>query len=503
MATRQYIGARYVPKFYQNSVDGSAQWESNVVYEPLTYVTLTNGHMYISKKQVPATVGSPVSNIDYWLDVGSYNGFIDQLQDEIDAINNVTIPAVQADVALKQDITDNNLATTDKTVVGAINEVNTAVGNVNTALADKQDAIDNNLTTTDKTVVGAINELDTDVQGLADDIEDLRVVSEKNILLIGNSYIGKGVCDILVGEFDHSYRKTSDGAGFVAYTDHSVTYEDLLDDAIADTTIDKDTITDILFVSAAGDPRAFDEGESAYNNALLATLTSIETKVANNFTNCKRTMITFAEIRDIAVTGDSKYSSLFAIHRAFKLFASIGNIEYLGWCGFDSMFNANNVMTDHLHPTDQGAKRIGAWLRNSYNGHAEYHKFTNRNTTMNFAYTASAKAVALIELTPDYWNFQIRTVSATSGESVTLAANGLLLDFNEFSGATIPGPSYYDVTQCVNINARDGSNIDYLILSISNDSNGVCRALAEYAPSASTISTGTLTCPELNNVVLM
>ena len=84
MATRQYIGARYVPKFYQNSVDGSTQWESNVVYEPLIYVTLTNGHMYISKKQVPATVGSPASNIDYWLDIGSYNGFIDELQSQID-----------------------------------------------------------------------------------------------------------------------------------------------------------------------------------------------------------------------------------------------------------------------------------------------------------------------------------------------------------------------------------------------------------------------------------
>lgn len=97
MATRQYIGARYVPKFYQNSVDGSAAWESNVVYEPLTWVTLTNGHMYISKKQVPATVGIPSSNIEYWLDVGSYDGFIEGLENEIDAINE-TLTDVSADV---------------------------------------------------------------------------------------------------------------------------------------------------------------------------------------------------------------------------------------------------------------------------------------------------------------------------------------------------------------------------------------------------------------------
>lgn len=87
MATRQYIGARYVPKFYENSVDGSTQWESNVVYDPLVYVTLQNGHMYISKKQVPATVGSPASNVAYWLDMGSYNGFIDSLQNQINVLD--------------------------------------------------------------------------------------------------------------------------------------------------------------------------------------------------------------------------------------------------------------------------------------------------------------------------------------------------------------------------------------------------------------------------------
>lgn len=98
MATRQYIGARYVPKFYTNSVDGTTQWEANVVYEPLIYVTLTNGHMYLSKKQVPATVGTPASNAEYWLDVGDYNGFIAGLQDEIDTINNVTIPAINSNI---------------------------------------------------------------------------------------------------------------------------------------------------------------------------------------------------------------------------------------------------------------------------------------------------------------------------------------------------------------------------------------------------------------------
>ena len=116
MATRQYIGARYVPKFYTNSVDGSAAWESNVVYEPLIYVTLSNGHMYISKKQVPATVGIPSENTEYWLDIGSYNGISEELQQQIDQLV-ADLAETNGNVG---DLTD--LQTSDKTdLVSAIN----------------------------------------------------------------------------------------------------------------------------------------------------------------------------------------------------------------------------------------------------------------------------------------------------------------------------------------------------------------------------------------------
>lgn len=61
----------------------------------------------------------------------------------------VTSEGVATELALKQDATDANLQTTDTTIVGAINELN----------SDKQDATDSNLQTTDQTVVGAINEI--------------------------------------------------------------------------------------------------------------------------------------------------------------------------------------------------------------------------------------------------------------------------------------------------------------------------------------------------------
>ena len=84
--TRQYIGARYTTKVYENSLDpSSAEWESGVVYEPLTLVTYNNGS-YLSKKEVPGSIGDPANNPLYWVVTGAYNGQITYLQMQIDRL---------------------------------------------------------------------------------------------------------------------------------------------------------------------------------------------------------------------------------------------------------------------------------------------------------------------------------------------------------------------------------------------------------------------------------
>ena len=93
---RQYIGARYVFKIYENSQDpSSAEWEVGVTYEPLTIVTYLNS-TYASKKDVPGSVGNPAANPQYCIVTGAYNGQIATLQQQIDTINNTTIPSIQA-----------------------------------------------------------------------------------------------------------------------------------------------------------------------------------------------------------------------------------------------------------------------------------------------------------------------------------------------------------------------------------------------------------------------
>lgn len=80
MAVRQYVGARYVPKFYENSL-GTAEWQSGIAYEPLTIVTY-NGNSFTSKKEVPASIGAPNENPTYWASTGIYNAQIDEYREE-------------------------------------------------------------------------------------------------------------------------------------------------------------------------------------------------------------------------------------------------------------------------------------------------------------------------------------------------------------------------------------------------------------------------------------
>lgn len=99
---RQYIGARYVTKIYENSLDPStADWESGVYYEPLTLVTYNNSS-YISKKDVPPGVGDPSANPDYWTVTGFYNGQIAALDSRLQIVEGDTTQLL-SDVATLQD----------------------------------------------------------------------------------------------------------------------------------------------------------------------------------------------------------------------------------------------------------------------------------------------------------------------------------------------------------------------------------------------------------------
>lgn len=75
-----YVGPRIVPLIFKNPVDGSSEWIQNYQYEPLTIVTY-QGDSYTSRQYVP--IGMPITNTNYWVQTGSFNGQIASLQNQV------------------------------------------------------------------------------------------------------------------------------------------------------------------------------------------------------------------------------------------------------------------------------------------------------------------------------------------------------------------------------------------------------------------------------------
>lgn len=79
VATRQYIGARYVPKFAD-----PVEWNNARSYEALEIVTYLNTS-YTSKKPVP--VGVAITNSEYWVATGNYNAQMQELMSDVNDLS--------------------------------------------------------------------------------------------------------------------------------------------------------------------------------------------------------------------------------------------------------------------------------------------------------------------------------------------------------------------------------------------------------------------------------
>lgn len=82
MSVLQYVGARYVPKLFDDG-NGGMEWQPDTFYEPLTIVTYNNSS-YISRGPVPASIGYPASNGEYWALSGSYNAWVGSIDAKVD-----------------------------------------------------------------------------------------------------------------------------------------------------------------------------------------------------------------------------------------------------------------------------------------------------------------------------------------------------------------------------------------------------------------------------------
>ena len=447
---RQYIGARYVIKIYQNSQDpSSCEWEAGVTYEPLTMVTYQNSS-YLSRSDVPATAGDPATSTTYWAQTGYYNGQIAQLQSDVSGLQS-DVSGIQGDItSIQGDITS---------------------------------------------IQGDITSIQGDITSIQGDVTDLQNYGNRTgILVIGNSYVSKGCADKIEGLFKHAYRSLHGGSGFLATAATDTTFEDLLDAAISDSSIINSNITTVLFVSAMGDTRAYNaNGSSSYQTGLRSTLSSIMAKISANFTNCNDVCLSLAESRNnvtIISNYTSTYDDIFRVHKIFKDIPNNYGIRYLGWSGFELLFSSLSgaFENDNFHPSvNVGAPVIGEWIKNSFLGHVEYKTIGGTNTNRHVDYTDDTKCTVITRLTPDVAFFEMRYIQDTNGATVTQPGHEKFYNFSDSSIPLPPPASNIDIIgRFVNYNSSPFDVEESAKLTLTNDGNGVLQIDFSSTPNLST-----------------
>lgn len=345
----QYIGARYVPIWYVNSDDQSANWQINVEYEALTFVTDINNHLYLSKKTVPDNIGDPANNTEYWLDMGVFtNAQIAQLQQEVSDLQDITVP-----------------------------------GSLQNQIGD----ITSLLTTYNSDLVGAINEIYTSLTNVKNDVDMLKSLQNRKFILIGDSYgygidpdhtsdQGKGWMDWFadtVGDYCDVYIPNISLLPGVAGFASSLPFLTMLQ-SLSGTITDKDEITDIVVMGGCNDLAWNSVTETAIKDAIKTFCEYCQTNYPN------------AHIKIGNICARLKYMLNDAAHpvESYKTCTKYG-AEYMN----DSLMlyiSPDYISADHTHLTQTGYSHYANITNNLIiSGHANYvEKFTidlNLDTT--------------------------------------------------------------------------------------------------------------------------
>lgn len=391
MSVRQYIGARYVIKIYENSVDpASAEWESSTNYEPLTMVTYNYGS-YLSKKEVPASVGNPADNPSYWVQTGFYNGQIANLQNQIDEINNTKLP----------DIDD------------AIQAVIDTIGSLSDLHTEDQTSI-----------VAAINELvDTPHASVQD-------WSNEYVLFLGDSYLtrqnaqSKTIVDLICSNL-----------GITNYTNAATGGASFAGGQIADQITNADAsipYTQCVILAGINDARfsnVIGSSPIPNYNVFKAALGNAITNLRTKFPQFKSIYLGYIGSRTVDATdGQGNFESIAASTYGYMYDGMRIGYTYLN--GVENIMHRNleNYETDGLHPSNQGIADIANGVSNALiTGSVEtklpLHDLLIGSTAVNNASAGTGNNFRVV-MSNDHFNFTIREGGVTNLTTAHSATQG-------------------------------------------------------------------------------
>lgn len=295
MAIRQYIGARYVPRF-------TGTYDPTQIYEALDVVDNGSGTSYIARKNVPA--GTPLTDTDYWFVYGASSGAIIALQNDM----------IQA---------QNDILTLQGAMTTAQGAIVTLQGNVSNLLSD----------------VGLLTNKNRRYVLIADSFGTKPTA--------GNSWQSK--FESIVSPND-VYKLHEGSMGFVHAGSGGHTAETLLA-ANSASISDHDTISDIVVLLGGNDVY--------YNETLAsvkAAISSLYTYVRTNYPNATLWLgycnsaanFTVSQVYNHVNYIDAE--SQFAISHVNCKF--VDGVQYI-------MHDPENVDSDLAHPVLRGSEYIG------------------------------------------------------------------------------------------------------------------------------------------------
>lgn len=370
-----------------NTITLAGTWDISKNY-PKYAIVEDSGNGYLSIKPVPP--GIAISNLDYWLPVGTYASAISAL--------NTRMNTAESNITTLQ----NNVSTLNGTVSGHT----TQIGNL-TTLVNTSNVVDGTII-----CIG-----DSYLQGYNPD---------------GDTTPWGTYLRTFLGKTSSTLKSYADGgAGFVNPGQSSKRFEDLLTDAVNDSSFNNKDVSLIIFGGGWNDA------------AVNASAADIDTRIGNcrtiinnNFANAKAVVafIGAGQYPEGTVTYTTYYNT---IHR-YGNSAAFNNMSYLNNIGSALKCCGDRLASDGIHPTDVGQQFIAMAIANFIR------EGDSIGLYQNFSYAASNDIYALTTNETVLVNFYLN--HDYNVNFPTYAANGateiLELNLNNLGVKPLMGNAY-------------------------------------------------------------
>lgn len=403
------VGPRVTPHFVKPSL-----WSALTTYHFFDAVHDAAGASYVAiKPEVPA--GTELTDEDYWFLwtdpnsqfadlselVKTYNGRIAQNTSDISA------EVTRATEAEKTKAPINHAS--KETIYGIGNS--TVYGHIKLADNDTPEMSGPNdgVAVTPK----MLNEGIAKVKGTA--------------IYIGNSYtdgVGStnrtGLYARTKDLFDKSYKYAGSGSGFVDTSrSEGPNFKTLLQSAIDEPRIDNSTITHLIVIGAWGESRIIADGQIEKLRRGIEDFCELAEK---NFPNLTRMVYFYAESRAQNYVGGSSFGNEMAVHVNRGWLFSRTKMEYMGWGGFNILFNTSCFSEDGYHPNDAGYAILASAFKAAFNGNLQYKPFNIVFTDVDWSQVLKGLDADLkFMLTPD--NITVRPISFKFSTVTGVGAN--------------------------------------------------------------------------------